>query len=83
MTGPKGDRFHNLFTWVMIISISTCFFVLVALYVWQKLHWSYVLIVIYLFISTILFLVLTQVNHEAILNSSPTLGLFQENKSSN
>lgn len=61
MTGPKDDRFHNLFTWIMIISISTCFFVLVAPYVWQKLHWSYVLIVIYLFVSTILFLLLTQV----------------------
>ncbi|CAD8185417.1 unnamed protein product [Paramecium pentaurelia] len=79
MTGPKGDRYHNMFTWIMIIGISTCFFVIVAPYVWQKLHWLYVLIVIYLFLSTILFLVLTQFSDPGIIPRKTILELSDQN----
>lgn len=61
MTGPKTDRIHNLFTWIMINGLSICFFVIVAPYIWSYIHWLYVLIVIYLYVSTNMFLILTQV----------------------
>ncbi|KAM3127973.1 hypothetical protein pb186bvf_019904 [Paramecium bursaria] len=79
MTGPKSDRFHNFFTWFMIISISTCFFVLAAPYIWSEVHWIYVLIVIYLFISTLSFLSLTQFSDPGIIPRRQILELQDKN----
>lgn len=59
MTGPRSDTLHNIFAWVMILGISTCFFVLCGPYLWLEVHWIYVAVIVYLFISTVCFLILT------------------------
>jgi palmitoyltransferase ZDHHC9/14/18 len=62
MTGPSGDSLQNIFTWLMILGVSLCFFVICAPYIWSEIHWVYVVFIILLFISTVVFLFLTQVN---------------------
>lgn len=67
MTGPKADMLQNGFTWVMIIGISSCFFVLAAPFLWHEINWAFVAIIVYLFINTVVFLALTQFTDPGII----------------
>ena len=59
MRGPRGDRYHYMFTWIMIVGISVAYSVLVAPYLYIHIHPGLPFTTGYLFLSTIALLLWT------------------------
>lgn len=74
--GPKSDFWYLLFTWSMILSVSVTFFVLVAPYLWSHISPIFILITIYLFISTCIFLFLSTFTDPGIIPRKQILDLL-------
>jgi len=67
MVGPKTDRISNCLAWILIVGITVLFFVLALPFLWKNVNIFLPLISIYLFISTVIFFLLTTLTDPGII----------------
>jgi len=67
MLGPKSDRLANFLAWFLIVGITVTYFTLATPFLWRKVSIFLPLISIYLFVSTIIFFILTSLTDPGII----------------
>lgn len=67
MRGPKTGKHYCYFTWFFIIGVNSFFFVEIAPYLWRELSPSVPIVAVYLFASSVLFLLLTTYTEPGII----------------
>ena len=67
MIGPKSDQIPNFLAWFLIVGITVAYFVLAVPYLWNKVSIYLPMISIYLFVSTIIFFILTSLTEPGII----------------
>mmetsp|Transcript_25584 Transcript_25584/g.44642 ORF Transcript_25584/g.44642 Transcript_25584/m.44642 type:complete len:264 (+) Transcript_25584:1850-2641(+) len=67
MRGPKSDRHYYYFTWIVILGVNSFFFIEVAPYLWRELSPSVPAVSAYLFLSSLVFLLLTTYTEPGII----------------
>ena len=76
MTGPKSDLYSHGFAWFMILTCGIVFFVIACPYLWNSVTPIIPLLEVYLFISTVVFLLLTTFTDPGII---PRKAIFEIN----
>lgn len=76
MFGPITDRCHNIVAWFLLICISSAYFVLCSSFLWNEIHPVFVIIIVYLFLSTTVFLLLTIYTEPGIIPSKRTIEIL-------
>jgi hypothetical protein len=74
--GPKSDCCHYIFVLILIFGVSIVFCVLVIPYLWTDISPILPCFIIYLFISTITFLILTTFTDPGIIPKKKVFDLF-------
>ena len=74
--GPKGDDCHFIFVLFLIFGVSLAFSVLVIPYLWTDISPMLPCFIIYLFVSTITFLLLTTFTDPGIIPKKKIFDLF-------
>lgn len=76
LIGPKTDTFANVTAWVLILSLSSVYFAIAFPFLWQHVTIILPIISVYLFISTVFFLILTSTTDPGII---PRKSMFEIN----